>query len=56
MAAWLKEKGNVIGGVAGAIAAFAAVLQLFVVAPMNQRFDAMERHMNQRFRRSGPAP
>ena len=49
MSSWLKEKGNVIGGVAGAIAAFAAVLQLFVVMPMNQRFDAMERHMNQRF-------
>ena len=49
MSSWLKEKGNVIGGVAGAIAAFAAVLQLFVVVPMNQRFDAMERHIDQRF-------
>ena len=49
MPSWLKEKGNVIGGIAGAIAAFVAVLQLFVVAPMNQRFDAMERHIGQRF-------
>lgn len=56
MSSWLKEKGNVIGAIAGAIAAFVAVLQLFVVAPMNQRFDAMEkrldameRHMHQRF-------
>ena len=49
MSSWLKEKGNVIGGIAGTIAAFVAVLQLFVVAPMNQRFDAMERHIDQRF-------
>ena len=49
MSSWLKEKGNVIGGIAGTIAAFVAILQLFVVAPMNQRFDAMERHMDQRF-------
>ena len=49
MTSWLKEKGGVIGGIAGTIAAFVAVLQLFVVVPMNQRFDAMERHMDQRF-------
>ena len=49
MSSWLKEKGNVIGGIAGTIVAFVAVLQLFVVAPMNQRFDALERHMDQRF-------
>ena len=49
MSSWLKEKGNVIGGIAGTIAAFVAVLQLFVVAPMNQRFNAMERRMDQRF-------
>ena len=56
MTSWLKEKGSVIGGIAGTIAAVVAVLQLFVVAPMNQRFDAvekrldtMERHMDQRF-------
>ena len=56
MSSWLKEKGSVIGGIAGTIAAFVAVLQLFVVAPMNQRFDAMEkrldameRHVDRRF-------
>ena len=49
MSSWLKDKGSVIGGIAGTIAAFVAVLQLFVVAPMNQRFDAMERHIDQRF-------
>lgn len=49
MSSWLKDKGSVIGGIAGTIAAFVAVLQLFVVAPMNQRFDALERHMDQRF-------
>ena len=49
MSSWLKEKGSVIGGIAGMIAAFVAVLQLFVVAPMNQRFDAMEKRMDQRF-------
>ena len=49
MASWLKDKGSVIGGIAGIIAAFIAVLQLFVVGPMNQRFDALERHVGQRF-------
>ena len=49
MASWLKDKGSVIGGIAGIIAAFVAVLQLFVVGPMNQRFDALERHVDQRF-------
>ena len=49
MASWLKDKGSVIGGIAGIIAAFVAVLQLFVVGPMNQRFDALERHVGQRF-------
>ena len=49
MLAWLKERGSVIGGVAGMLAAFVAALQLFVVTPMNQRFDALERHVNQRF-------
>jgi len=53
MSSWLKEKGNVIGGIAGTIAAFVAALQLFVVAPMNQRFDALERHMDQRFGAQG---
>lgn len=48
MPAWLKEKGGAIGAVAGTIAAFVAVLQLFVVGPINQRFDAMERHIDQR--------
>ena len=49
MTSWLKEKGSVIGGIAGTIMALVAVLQLFVVAPMNQRFNALERHMDQRF-------
>ena len=48
MSAWLKEKAGAIGAIAGIIAAFVAVLQLFVVGPMNQRFDAMERHIDQR--------
>ena len=48
MSAWLKEKAGTIAAVAGTIAAFVAVLQLFVVGPMNQRFDAMERHIDQR--------
>lgn len=49
MSAWLKEKAGTIGAIATMIAAFVAVLQLFVVGPMNQRFDAMERHIDQRF-------
>ena len=48
MSAWLKEKGSAIGAVAGTIAAFIAVLQLFVVGPINQRFDAMEMYIDQR--------
>lgn len=49
MSSWLKDRGSIIGTIAGTIAAFVAVLQLFVVSPMNQRFDAMERHLEQRF-------
>lgn len=49
MSSWLKDRGSIIGAIAGTIAAFVAVLQLFVVSPMNQRFDAMERHLKQRF-------
>lgn len=48
MSTWLKEKASTIGAIAGTIAAFVAALQLFVVGPMNQRFDAMERHIDQR--------
>lgn len=49
MSSWLKDRGSIIGAIAGTIAAFVAVLLLFVVSPMNQRFDAMERHLEQRF-------
>ena len=56
MSTWLKEKGSTVGAIAGAIAAFVAILQLFVVGPMNQRFDTQDQriddltsHMNQRF-------
>ncbi len=49
MLSWLKDRANVIGAVAGTIAAFVAVQQVFVVGPMNRRFDAMERNMDQRF-------
>ncbi len=48
MPSWLKEKGSAVGAIAGTIAAFVAVLQLFVVSPMNQRFDALEKHLDQR--------
>lgn len=49
MSSWLKDKGSTIGAVAAAAAAFVAILQLFVVNPMNQRFDDLERNMDQRF-------
>lgn len=49
MSTWLKDKGSTLAAVAGAIAALVAVLQLSVVGPMSQRFDAMERYVNQRF-------
>ncbi len=49
MASWLKEKGSTIGAIAGTLAAFVAVLQLFVVNPMNQRFDDLRAYMDQRF-------
>ncbi len=48
MSSWLKEKGSAVGAIAGTIAAFVAVLQLFVVGPMNQRFDALQKHLDQR--------
>jgi tetrahydromethanopterin S-methyltransferase subunit G len=53
---WLKDKGAVIGGITGVVAALVAILQLFVVSPMNRGFDAVNQrmddltaHMNQRF-------
>ena len=53
---WLKGNATVIGAMSGALVAFAAVLQLVVVGPMNQRFDAQDKRiddlraeMNQRF-------
>ena len=56
MGAWLKNNGVAIGAVAGTIAAFATVLQLFVTSPLNrldrhlsQRFDTLERHVDGRF-------
>lgn len=48
MPAWLKARASTVGAIAGTIAAFAAVLQLFVAGPMNQRFDALERYIDQR--------
>ena len=48
MSSWLRDKGGAMGAIAGTIAAFVAALQLFVVGPMNQRFDAMERYLGQR--------
>jgi tetrahydromethanopterin S-methyltransferase subunit G len=53
---WLKDNGAVIGGITGVVAALVAILQLFVVSPMNRGFDAVNQrmddltaHMNQRF-------
>ena len=49
MSSWLKEKAGVAGAIGGAIAAFVAILQLFVAAPMNQRFDDLRDYIDQRF-------
>ncbi|MDE0206614.1 MAG: hypothetical protein OXP66_11370 [Candidatus Tectomicrobia bacterium] len=49
MKPWLKDNGTVIGALAGVLVAFVAVLQLVVVGPMNRRFDAQERYIEQRF-------
>lgn len=43
---WLKDNAAVIGALAGALVAFAAVLQLVVVGPMNQRFDAQDKRLD----------
>jgi DNA anti-recombination protein RmuC len=43
---WLKDNGAVIGGITGVVAALVAVLQLFVVGPMNRGFDAVNQRMN----------
>ena len=49
MASWLREKGSTIGAIAGTLAAIVAVLQLFVVGPMNQRFNDLRAYMDQQF-------
>ena len=41
MSSRLRDKDSVIGGVGGTTAAFVAILQLFVVGPMNQRFKSL---------------
>ena len=43
---WLKDYGPVIGAMAGVLVAFAAVLQLVVVGPINNRFDAVDQRFN----------
>ena len=48
MSSWLKDNGGTIGAVGGTLAAFVAVLQLFVVSPMNQRFNDLRAYMDQR--------
>ena len=49
MSSWLKEKAGVAGAIGGAVAAFVAILQLFVAAPMNQGFDDLRDYIDQRF-------
>ena len=49
MSSWLKDNGSTIGAIGGTLAAFVAVLQLFVVSPMNQRFNDLRAYMDQRF-------
>jgi len=49
MLTWLKDNGTVIGALAGVLVAVVAILQLVVVGPMNRRFDAQERYIEQRF-------
>lgn len=38
---WLKEHEFTVGANAGMIAVFVAVLRLFIVGQMNQRFDEL---------------
>ena len=56
MMAWFKNNAPVIGALTGVAVAFVAILQLFVVGPMNRNFDAvnlrfddLRAEMNQRF-------
>ena len=51
MSSWLKYNGGSIGAVGGTLAAFVAVLQLFVVSPMNQRFNDLRAYIDQRLDR-----
>lgn len=48
MSSWLKDNRGTISAVGGTLAAFVAVLQLFVVSPMNQRFNDLRAYMDQR--------
>ena len=49
MLTWLKDNGSVIGVLAGALLALAAILQLLVVGPINRGFDDLRSEMNGRF-------
>ena len=46
MLTWLKDNGPVIGAMAGTLVAVVAILQLVVVGPMNRRFDAQDRRID----------
>ena len=49
MLTWLKDNGPVIGAVAGALLALAAILQLLVAGPINRGFDDLRSEMSSRF-------
>ena len=49
MLSWLKNNAPVIGALAGALLALAAILQLLVAGPINRGFDDLRSEMNSRF-------
>ena len=49
MLTWFKENGPVIGALAGALLALAAILQLLVAGPINRGFDDLRSEMSGRF-------
>ena len=49
MLTWFKENGPVIGALAGALLALAAILQLLVAGPINRGFDDLRSEMSSRF-------
>lgn len=46
---WIKDNAGAIMAIAAILGGFAGIIQVGVINPMHQRFDAQDKYMNARF-------